>query len=52
MMIGYFHFMGVWAVPTEAYPILVVDPNTVLAGAIAFERLQPVAWRYAQFVKG
>jgi len=44
MIIGDFNFVGVWAVPTEAHPILVVDPDTVLAGAIAFKRLQPGAW--------
>jgi hypothetical protein len=51
VIIGDFHSVGIGAVPTEAHPILVVDPDTVLAGAIAFERLQPIAWRYAQFLK-
>ena len=51
MIIGDFHFVGIGAVPAETHPILVVYPDTVLAGAIAFERLQPIAWRYAQFLK-
>jgi len=52
MIIGDFHFVCIWAVPPEAHPILIIYPDTVLAGTIAFERLQSVAWRYAQFVKG
>lgn len=30
--------------PAKTDSVLVVDPNTVLALAIAFQRLQPVTW--------
>ena len=34
--------------PSETDTKLVVNPNTVLSRTIALERLQSVAWRYAQ----
>ena len=34
--------------PDKANAPLVVDPNAVLSFAIALQRLQSVAWRYAQ----
>lgn len=34
--------------PAEANAILVVHANAVLAGAVPFERLQPIARRYSQ----
>jgi hypothetical protein len=39
----------IWALgrPTKTNPKLIVDPNTVLTFAIAFERFKPVSWRRA-----
>jgi len=31
--------------PAKTYPVLVVDPDTVLARSIALKRFQSVAWR-------
>ena len=52
VIIGDFYIVGVLAVPTEAYAILVVYPDAVPAGPVAFERFKPVAWRKAQFIEG
>ena len=37
--------------PNEANAPLVVDPNTVLAFAVAFERFESVARRYSQIIQ-
>src|SRR5207248_2253000 len=34
--------------PHEANPPLIVDPNTVLAGAVGPEAFQTISWRNAQ----
>ena len=36
--------LGVAVRPAKADPPLIVDPDTVLSGAIAFELLESVAW--------
>ena len=38
--------------PSEANPPLIVDPNAVLAGTIAFELLQPVPRWNAKVIEG
>ena len=52
VIIGDFYVVGVLTVPPEAYAILVVYTNAVLAGSVAFERFEPVARRETQFVEG
>jgi hypothetical protein len=43
VIVGNFNFLGVLANPPETHPVLVVNPDAVLAGPVAFERLEPVA---------
>ena len=38
--------------PHEADPPLVIDPDAVLSGSVAFERLEPVSWRQPQILQG
>jgi len=47
VIISDFYVAGVWAVPAEAHPILVVYADTVLAGTFAFEGFEVVARREA-----
>ncbi len=42
---------GICARPAETDPPLIVDPDTVLPGAIAFELLQSVTGRHAEIVE-
>jgi hypothetical protein len=44
--------MSVAGTPPEADTPLIIDPDTVLARSIAFQRLEPVARRHAQKLKG
>jgi hypothetical protein len=37
--------------PAKAQAILIVDANTVLSDPITLERLQAIAWRYAEIVQ-
>jgi hypothetical protein len=39
------------AVPFEANPPLIVDPNTVLTCALAPQRLEPVAGNYGEHLE-
>ena len=48
MAIDNFRVVCVLALPTEAEPVLVVDPNAVLSCPVAFEGLQAVARRQLQ----
>lgn len=43
MVIHNFHLMRVFTLPLETNAPLLIDANAMLAGAIAFERLQAVA---------
>ena len=52
VIIGDFDVVGILAVPTEADAILVVCPDTVPAGPVAFDRFEPIARRKARFVQG
>jgi len=38
--------------PAEADPPLLVDPNAVGRGAVAFELLEPVPWRDSEVAQG
>ena len=51
MVVDEFYVRGIRAGPAETDPPLVVDPNAVLPGAIAFELLQPVAGRHAEVIE-
>ena len=48
MLVGDFHLVGVALDPDEANAELIIHSDTVLTGAIASERLQPVARRHAE----
>jgi hypothetical protein len=48
MVVGDFDFAGVSPNPAEAETPLVVDADAVLAGAVAFERFEPVEGRNAE----
>jgi hypothetical protein len=50
VVIHYFHVVGVRALPGEANPELIVDPDAVLSPPIPFQRLQAVAGREAQIL--
>ena len=49
MVIDNLHAMRAFRFPAKAYPPLVVDSDAVLSLAPAFQRLQAITWRYAQF---
>ena len=51
VVIGDFDVMGAILVPSEADAVLVVDPDRILPGAVALERLEPVARRGAQIIE-
>ena len=44
-------FVGITIVPAKADPPLIIDPDTVLPGAIALELLEPVARRDTKVVQ-
>lgn len=48
MVVSNFDGVCVVVFPSKAYSELVVDADAVLAGAIAFQRFESVAWREAQ----
>jgi len=52
MIINDLNVEGVPILPGEAYSPLVIDADAVLPGAVAFQRLQPVAGRYPQILQG
>ncbi len=47
MVVHDFHIVGVAVPPHEADAILIIDPDAVLALALAVQRLQPVSGRHA-----
>jgi hypothetical protein len=48
VVVGNLYFKGVCELPHEADPPLIVDPNRVLASAIARELLEPIPGRRPQ----
>jgi hypothetical protein len=48
MVIHYLNVVRIFAPPPKANSILVVDPDAVLPGAVAFQPLQAVARRHLQ----
>jgi hypothetical protein len=45
VIVGELYPIRISVLPDEAEAIAVVDPNTVLSGPIALQRLQRIAWR-------
>jgi hypothetical protein len=51
MVVDDFHVAGVALQPQEADAILIIDPDAVMALALAVQRLQPVSGRHAQIIE-
>lgn len=51
MIVGNFNVFRPSVRPCEDDPPLVVDADGVSSAKVAFERLQPVAWRYSEVVQ-
>ena len=51
MIINDLDVIRIAILPTKADAPLIVDPNTVLASAIASEFLQPITWRHAEVLE-
>ena len=51
MRVNDFNIIGTCAGPTKAEPELVIDPNTVQTGPIAFQRFESVTRRNPQVIK-
>src|SRR6185312_4768911 len=52
MVVNDFNFMGVATLPEEADAPLVVDPDAVLAFAVALQGFQAIGWRNAEVIQG
>jgi hypothetical protein len=48
MIVGYFDIVGVFTLPAETNPPLVIDADAVLPDPAAFKHLQTVSWRNPQ----
>jgi hypothetical protein len=51
MVVDDFHVVGFTLPPHEADAILIIDPDAVLALALAVQRLQPVSGRHPQIIQ-
>jgi hypothetical protein len=51
MVINDLHVVDISLSPGEANPPLVIDPDTMLFLAVAFQSLKPVAWRDLQVLE-
>src|SRR5262245_2619914 len=51
MVVDDLHLVGTGVRPDEAYAPLVIDPDGMLAGAVAFQRFEPIRRRNAQIVE-
>ncbi len=51
MIINDFHLIWACACPRETNPVLIIDSNTILAFTLSRELLQPITWRYTQFIE-
>jgi hypothetical protein len=51
MVVHDLDILGTCVRPPKANPILIVDPDTVLARSIAFQGLQPIARRHTQIIQ-
>jgi hypothetical protein len=51
VIISDFYVVSILTGPPEADPILVVDADAMLAGPVAFERLEPVAGWQVEFIE-
>jgi hypothetical protein len=50
MIVGYFDIERVAISKAKAYAPLIVDPDRMLASAIALQCFEPIGWRQAQIV--
>ncbi len=51
MIVRYLDTFGITVVPDEAHSPLIIDPDTVLAPAIAFQCFETVGRRYPQIIQ-
>lgn len=51
MIVNDLDLMGITCLPSEADAPLVVDPDTVLPGALPSKPLEPVPWRATQIIE-
>jgi hypothetical protein len=51
MVVGHFNVESIRAIPAKADPVLVVDANTVLSGAISLQLLQAIVGRDHQILQ-
>jgi hypothetical protein len=52
MVVRDLDFVGIAVLPAETEAVLLVDPDTELAGSISAEALQTISWRNSQFLDG
>lgn len=52
MVVGNFDIARVAVVPFETETVLIIDANTMLARAIAFQGFEAIAGRDSQFIEG
>jgi predicted methyltransferase len=50
VVVGDLDFVSLAALPAKAEPVLVVDADGILALPVSAERVQAVAWWYAEIV--
>ncbi len=51
MIIDNFNIIDISRFPSEAYPPLIVNPNTQLPLSVPFETFQLIRWRYSNVLK-
>src|SRR5579872_7468108 len=51
MVVHDFHLLRIATAPDEANPPLIIDSDAVLAGSVASQGFQPVAWRCKQIAQ-
>jgi thiazole synthase ThiGH ThiG subunit len=51
MIVRRFDVIGIAVSPAQAQAPLLIDPDRVLAGAVALQPFQAIAWRHAQVIK-
>lgn len=51
MVVNDLHLRGPARTPDETDPILVVDPNTVLAAPVALQQFKSISWRNTEIIQ-